>query len=187
MDRRRLLIIVGAAVLLLVAVILWLVLRGGSSTPPPVGVTPTSTSEDNLSLPPQPTEPTTPQPDQTGAVVAARVWAERFASWSNEDDFTNLQQLDGQSTNQVKAFLITYRQQLQQRYPLADGYRGVTGRALSPRLDSYDAGAGTAQVSIAMQLAESTSTVPTITNRVLDLRLLRNGEAWLVDFVKWAD
>lgn len=139
-----------------------------------------------MGLPP-PTEPGVPQPGQTGATVAARVWAERFASWSNEEGFTNLQQLDGQSTEQVRAFLLTYRQQMVQRYPVAEGYRGVTGRALSPQLGSYDEAAGTAEVSVAMQLAESTSTAPTVYNRTLDLRLVRSGAGWLVDFVKWAE
>lgn len=180
-------IISGAALLAIVAVVLWLVLRGSPTTPPPAGVTPTTTPEDTSNLPPPVSTPTTPEPDRTGAVVAARVWAERFASWSNEDGFTNLQQLGSQSTAQVQSFLATYRQQLQQRYPVADGYRGVTGRALSPKLDAFDAGAGTAQVSVAMQLAESTSTSPTVYNRTLDLRLLRSGEAWLVDYVKWEE
>ncbi len=181
------LIIAGVAALLLIAVILWLVLRGGPATPPPAGVTPTSTPDDTSNLPPPVSTPPTPEPDRTGAVVAARVWAERFASWSNEDGFTNLQQLSGQSTTQVQSFLVTYRQQLQQRYPLADGYRGITGRALSPKLEGFDDAAGTAEVSVAMQLAESTSTVPTVYNRTLDLRLVRGDGAWLVDYVKWAE
>lgn len=185
MDRRRLLIIAGAATLAAVAFILWLFLRQPAAPLPEPQPTPTSTAGSEAALPPQPTAPVAPQPGQTGAVVAARVWAERFASWSNDDGFTNLQQLHGQSTEQVRSFLATYRQQLQQRYPLEQGYRGVTGRALSPVLGSYSPDA--AEVSVAMQLAESTSTVPTVYNRTLDLRLVRGDGAWLVDFVKWAD
>lgn len=136
-------------------------------------------------MPPEITGPVEPQPERTGAAVAARVWAERFASWSNEDGFSNLRLLASQSTPTVQDFLVTYRQQMQQRYPLEQGYHGVTGRALSPVVDSL--AGDSAQVSVAMQLAESTSTVPTVYNRTLELRLVRSGEGWLVDFVKWTE
>ena len=124
-------------------------------------------------------------PAQTGALVAARVWAERFASWSNEDGFSNFEPLANFATAQVRTFLVTYQADLTNRYPLAQGYHGQTGRALGPRMVEYDEAAGTADVQVAMQLAEATSSAPIISNRTLDLKLKKDGETWLVDFVKW--
>lgn len=177
-----------AALVLLAAVVLlalWALLgRRQPATPPPAG-SPTTTEPDLTGVLPQPSGPVEPQPERTGALVAARVWAERFASWSNEDGFTNLEQLADQSTPAVQSFLLSYRAQLEQRYPLASGYYGVTGRALSPVVDSLEG--DTAQVTVALQLEQGTSTTPTVSNRTLSLRLVNGGSGWLVDFVKWVE
>ena len=87
----------------------------------------------------------------------------------------------------MRDFLRDYRADLTAQYPASSGYHGVTGRALSPRVDELDEEAGLAQVTVGLQLVESSdaSITPSISNRELMLRLVRRDGQWLVDFLKW--
>jgi hypothetical protein len=186
MERRRVILIASVAITVVVALLLWwFLIRPGEGPAQPGGTTPTTTTPGGELPQLTPIAPSTPQPAQTGAMVAARVWAERFASWSNEDGFTNFDPLADLSTLPVQTFLVSYRADLARRYPLAGGYHGQTARALGPKLVDFSEAAGTAHVQVAMQLAESTSSAPMISNRTIDLKLTQSAGAWLVDFVKW--
>lgn len=184
--RSALLAVLAALVL---AVILWLLFGRQPAVPPEPSPQAPATST-GATLPPAgeaPEVPPTPQPTQAAVLVVARSFAERFASWSTDDGFASFELLEGEATSQVREFLRTYRADLAARYPASGGYHGVTGRALSPRVDQLDDEAGLAEVTVGLQLAESSggNVTPSISNRELMLRLVRRDGQWLVDFLKW--
>lgn len=173
---------------LALAVTLWLLLsRRPAEAPTPAPQPQPTTTGSTLPTGGETPEPPTPQPTQTEVIVVARSFAERFSSWSNDDGFASFELLEGEAAEPVRAFLRSYRADLEARYPVSGGYHGVTGRALSPRLDALDEEAGVAEATIGLQLAESSgaAVTPAITNRQLSLRLVRRDGQWLVDFLKW--
>lgn len=186
-NKRLVFIIIGLLIIALIATLVWWwVISRPFNTEPVnnVSITPSTTESIGAGLI---STSTTPLPAaQLGVTVMARVWAERFASWSNEDNFSNLDLVSRQATPQVKNFLKNQQQTLIAQYPLSGGYHGVTGRALSPQLIEFNEAAGTALVKVNLQLEEySTSTQPVISTRVLSLQLIKQGDQWLVDFLKW--
>lgn len=188
MNHKRLIfiIIVLLVVALGITLIWWWVMPRQVSSPPVNNPTPTSSINEPIGLELISTTTAPLPPVQLGVVVMARVWAERFASWSNEDNFSNLEVVSRQATAQVKNFLKTYQQTLMTQYPVGNGYHGVTGRALSPQLVEFNDSAGTALVNVNLQLEEYSAVAqPVISTKVLELKLVKQGEQWLVNFLKW--
>ncbi len=115
----------------------------------------------------------------------AMTFAERFGSFSNDGDYINLDTLTELST--AKEILIL--NSLKAKYLAAKTeYFGVTTKALSAQITSYDAASGQAEMVVSTQRREAQGTTanPTVYYQDLNLRLLKIEGRWLVDSADWA-
>lgn len=205
MSRRTLLIVAGAVVLVtVVAAVAAVVLR---PTPPEepaaVNAAPTAPLAPAGGLPQAgadvPTAPAPAAPVETFTraseqeileqrlVSSAGQFAERFGTYSNQADFQNLIDLYPLMTASMRAATERTIAQARAAGSGAEGYVGVTTRAVSTTLASLDATGGRATVTVAAQRStQSGDDQPTIDYRILTLAFRRSGDLWLVDSATWS-
>lgn len=126
-------------------------------------------------------------PPETAQAATVRTiaiaFAERFATYSNQNGLANLDNLEAISTPAVWSYIKTsYRPGLLKTLPPASTYYAVTAKTLNARVTSIsDAEIG---ATVSMQLAES-GTSKKVTYGTLDLKLKKIGDNWLVSWEEW--
>jgi len=127
------------------------------------------------------------QPDLEATLKAqASTFAERFGSYSNQSGTTNLTDLQGMMTIRMQAAVATYYEQ--QRFPGdAPGYWGISTKALSARIVSYDLNFGQAEIRVATQRSETKGTTsnPRVFYQELLVKFVQSGAGWRVDEAQW--
>jgi len=117
----------------------------------------------------------------------ARAFTERFGSYSNQSDYGNFTDLKLFMTDSLKIWSDQYVVELKKDVQDATVYYGISTKALTSEVKSFDEKAGRAQVVVSAQRRESTAdnaNSRTYTQK-MTLDFLKVNSEWLVDGVYW--
>jgi|GEM_PF-594942 hypothetical protein len=204
-SRRKKLIIAVAslAVLILLAVLAWFLWLRPAAPATPAASEPGAPSASGQlpktgALPSQPApgqeavagQPTTAVPAVSPAAALPRLastFTERYGSYSSAGDFQNLLDLAPMMTDRLKGETETYIEAERQKTPSGEDFFGVTTRALSPVLITFDDGGGTALVAVDTVRSERLSGGRDATPyyQKLAVFLLKVNGQWQVDKAIW--
>ncbi|MDP2586858.1 MAG: hypothetical protein Q8P32_03755 [Candidatus Komeilibacteria bacterium] len=127
------------------------------------------------------------KPAEQTAVNTARNFAERYASFSTDSQFLNLEEVKLMATanmqldiNQLKAEMLTSAS--------GQTFYGVSSKALKTEITNLDEGAGTAQVTVSLQRSERKDGAEDfVYYQDLELSLVKSDDSWLVDSAVWQE
>lgn len=185
LDRRRLIIIIViVAILLLVAIVggLWY-WRGLAKVGEPTTQAPPVFN----TLPPQKTQPvpirTAEEERQETVSRLARLFAERFGTFSNQSRYEGITDIMAVTTDSFQTWLReTYLPKIKQdNSGLA--YAGQTTRVMSVTIDKISD--ADAQVTVHVQRAMTSELATEAQYPILKLSLIRSDNIWLVDSAHW--
>lgn len=180
--RRNEYIIIAILVLVLVA-LLWFLLRKA----PEEGEVPVPNDPQTVREMPQArdvfTQEQLEQAEQ-GPEVAARTFAERFGSYSNQSNYGNVTDVLGIVTPELRAELEALRLAAEQEDELA--YFGVNTRVVSSEIVTTEAGA---QVVMQTQREEAEGSPGNVRIRYQELTvsLEKAGRDWLIASYEWGE
>ena len=196
--RTRLFIIISAIVALILAISLVVVLGNRKKDPStPTEVLPTTTQEQIINtgsvvVPTVPEisdsvtngtvtikEQTTTEAQQNGAKQIAKIFAERYGSYSNENDYQNI--LEVKEISSVSMW--TELSKLMQNKQNASSYFGVTTRGATMKLTKWSDSA--ASVTVSTVRAETQNGKTTNKEQDAKVTLIKIGKEWLVDSFSW--
>lgn len=113
-------------------------------------------------------------------------FVERFGSYSNQGNFENLSDLLPFMSSSMRSW-AEKRVAEQREQPFQELYRGVTTKALSYALSSYEPEEGRAEMQVSTQRRELIgSTVNArVYNQDIVVKLVKDDGAWVVDSAFW--
>jgi len=125
------------------------------------------------------------QKTEANLKAVAMTFAERFGSYSNQGNFSNLADLNSIMTVRMKALADNYKIENQSKD--SDPYYGITTNALSTKILTLEENLGRASAMVTTQRQEAKgSTInPRPFYQDIKIQLVRTGDAWKVDFVEW--
>lgn len=122
-------------------------------------------------------------PQQFSAEVVARLFAERFGSFTNVDNFAGISLVESYITSSFgQWYNSNYLSQLQERYPGPE-YGGETVKVLG--VDVLSESENEAIARVRTQRTVRTSTTEDVRYQTLRLDMIKTGDAWLVDGAFW--
>lgn len=195
MTRTQRILLIIAIAIAVIGGALWLVLLfTGDEEPTPeepmVNIVdlpePTNTAPPTNVAEPQEPEPETPTstiPVETQLKRLARNFAERYGTFSNHNDFENLENLTGFMTESFKeeteAFVEERRQQVDPDAP----YYGITTKVLSVSTQDFDEEGGRMVVTFETRRSETDTAAGTSKTfeENAELEFVKENERWLVN------
>lgn len=185
--RKRIFLLIGSVVLIIVLILLWVFLRKKIPTTPTTDIIPGTaeveidpiTTVDYKRPDTIPTQPTAQpaNPDETYAKQSARIFVERFWSYSNQNDNQHIDDAMELSVDSMHTWIVS------QAKAQSTEYSGVTTEVLSSRILSYTTLAATVEIG-AKQTTEGVGTdgivVRETKNITAKVDLSKVGEKWLV-------
>ncbi len=181
--RKRIFLLIGSVALVVVLILLWVFFGKKVPTTPPTDIisgTPDEVVIDPITtvdyrrpdtIPTQPA-PNPANPDETYAKQSARIFVERFWSFSNQNDNQHIDDARALSVDSMHSWIDSQakEQSLQ--------YSGVTTEVLSSRILSYSTLAVT--VEIGARQTTRGADGEEIKNIIAKVDLVKVGEKWLV-------
>jgi hypothetical protein len=180
-------------VILIIALVVWWLLRS-KTQPVPSGQINTN---QGLNIPEElpsaslgvsdVSEPLIDEPElEAGLKAIAFAFAERFGSYSNEGNYNNIESVNNLMTVRMKAWVDNYRLQ-QSKLPQDSTYYGVTTKALSININTFDETSGRSEIIVSTQRQESRGDTqnPKVYYQDLKLDLVKTGEGWKIDVAQW--
>ena len=129
------------------------------------------------------------------AVVTASVlermassFAERFGSFSNQSNYSNVLDLRMFMTEKMKAWAENYVEKNKKNSVASDIYFGVTTKAVSSNTETFDEDKGEAIILVKTRRREATGTTNNsskIYNQDILISFVKEDEAWKVDSAYW--
>ncbi len=116
----------------------------------------------------------------------AFTFAERFGSYSNEGNFSNIEAVNNLMTVRMKVWMDNYRYQQSSR--TSDSiYFGVTTKALSININSFNEVSGQSEIIVTTQRQESRGNTENVKVYYQDLKLnlVNIAESWKIDSAEW--
>ena len=125
------------------------------------------------------------QKTEANLKAVAMTFAERYGSYSNQGNFSNLADLNSIMTVRMKALADNYK--ISQQSKNVDSYYGITTKSLSVDILSLEENLGRASVTVTTQRHEALgSTInPRPFYQDIKIQLTKTGDIWKVDFVEW--
>jgi hypothetical protein len=133
------------------------------------------------------TTPTTTEFSEASLKSIARSFAERFGTYSNQNNFENIEHLIPYMTERMKQWATNYLEEKRANPVYAGIYHGITTRSLSIETVSYDTSTGTAEFMIKTQRRESTGSTSNsqLTYQDIQIKFRRDQGIWKVDEAWW--
>lgn len=123
-----------------------------------------------------------PRPDEDRILALARSFTERYGSFSNQNDFENLERLmiymTAKLQNETNQFITS------QEGKDNSVYYGVTTSVVSLNIDKLEEGRGVVLVSTRRRESKEGSTTD-VFSQTARIVLLKEGGEWLVDKFEW--
>ena len=192
MSRRNIIIIIAAVIALVLIIILvwWLFfLRRPQPAPanPSAIEVPVTLPQASSGLANESQSPVFEPALESSLKAMALTFAERFGSYSNQSNFSNLDALRDLMTVRMKIWADSY--QASQAGIEDAAYYGVTTQALSAQITAFEESLGQAEIVVTTQRQEAkVSTVnPRVFYQDLKLQLVKTGEGWKVDSAEWQE
>ncbi|MCX6798353.1 MAG: hypothetical protein NTX66_04050 [Candidatus Falkowbacteria bacterium] len=186
-NRKRALILILLVGLLIIAIIIYLVWFKKPVAPTPGAAKPINPAlikpEISTSTP-----GTKPRNYQKYDVSKEAPHLERFGSFSKQSNYGNIEDSKLFMTKDLSAWVDTYAAKLRSDHA-AQTYYDIETKALSFKVDNFDAKLGKATVIVATLRRESTEAVNKATpySQNLTLGYVRVDDNWLVNDVRWAN
>lgn len=121
-------------------------------------------------------------PTEQKVYNTAKNFAERYASFSTDSRFVNLEEVKifaSSKMDQELTKLINHGQTAAEFY-------GVTSNALNVEISDFDEATGTCEATVYLQRQETQAGKPSrVYYQNLRLFLIKEGDNWLVDEAKW--
>ncbi len=186
--------------LLLLALIAYIMFFKNFSTQPRMveqNNSQSGTNQVNSSLPvqnqatkatvPTPTSNTKTELTQNDLKVMAAAFAERFGSFSNQDDFGNLTDLKVFMSTKMQNWVDQYIKDEIAKKSSTSTYYGITTKAVSETVQSFDKNAGTAQITVSTQRKESTGTPNNSDtfSQNISIAFVKENGIWKIDSANW--
>lgn len=122
---------------------------------------------------------------QAGLVKIAEAFAERLGSYSNQSNFSNLNDLKVEMTASMQAWAVKYIA-ANQKIAYSGYYQGVTTNAVSAAINNFDAAKGQAEVLVHTQKVSVNGTSSPVTaNQDITITFVKQTNGWLVDNAVW--
>ncbi|MFA6027682.1 MAG: hypothetical protein WC752_02040 [Patescibacteria group bacterium] len=123
--------------------------------------------------------------EQKAITKSARFFTERFGTYSNENNFSNLTSLKDYMTGEMQTWTDNFIAQNKDKNK--DVYYSLVSQAVSSNITEYNEEAKTAKAEV-VAMQEETTGLPqkVITkDRTLMLELKKEGNAWKVNSAQW--
>jgi len=197
MTRRNKIIIVAVVTFLIIGIILFLLWWFRSkekeiSPGPDVDViqgieVPANLPTASASLPSETGETAVQQNLRVDIKAIASTFTERFGSYSNQDNFSNLNSLRDLMTIKMRTWADQYIAQQIEESGDNSVYYGFTTKAVSVKIDDLDITLGRAEVLVSTQRQEARGDInnPRVFYQDLKLSMTKNTEGWKVDEANW--
>ncbi len=185
--RKRILLLIGSVLFIILLILLWVFFRKKAPTVAPVETIP-ETAEVEIdpittveykrpdTIPTQPTAVSV-HPDETYAKQTARIFVERFWSYSNQNSNQHIDDALELSVDSMHTWIISQAQEQGMQYA------GATTEVLSSRILSLDALNASVEVGarqVVQSLDREGAIVEEIKNITAKVDLVKTGDTWLV-------
>ncbi len=155
--------------------------------PPPEIDEPLSAGETPAELTPEDQAKRAVETQESAVRKNAIVFAEKFGSFSNKNDYENLKDLKYMMTDRMIAWADSYMAKNPKDGFGVSEYEGTTTKALSINISEMDIDAGTANVTVQTQRQEfsgSTSNSKVVYQNI-ELVFIKQAGQWKVDAASW--
>ncbi len=197
-DRRYLgILIITTGVLLLIGII-YIIFIYKFTSPLPAEEVQNTVSEppENKVLPPPEKATFTAEPaknlspeevKQEDIKRMAASFAERFGSFSNQSNYSNIEDLEMFMTENMRSWAEQYIKEVTSKRDDASIYYGITTMAVSETAKTYDDDVGTAEILVRTKRREATGTTANASYFYQDILISFKKEsgAWKVDSAYW--
>jgi len=125
--------------------------------------------------------------NQTDLAKRAKYFAERFGSYSNQSNYENFSDLEIFMTEDFASWSVSYVKQLRENAPSFETYYGISTRALTTEVISYDEKNSQAEVDVLTERSESSSLGGDLESyrQNISLKFVKVDNDWLVDAAYW--
>ena len=118
----------------------------------------------------------------------ARSFAERFGSYSNQSDFSNINDLRMFMSQKMKNWAESFVREQREKKTNNDIYYGITTKSVSEKVQKYDKNSGQAEIMVQTRRRESTGTrnnSSNVYNQEILFKFIKEKGAWKVDSAYW--
>ena len=120
----------------------------------------------------------------------AKSFAERFGSFSNQSNFSNIVDLKMFMTKKMQIWADAYVEKNKKDNIAREVYYGITTKSLSTEVKSYSDEAGEALVLVQTRRREAmgtTNNASKLKNQDILITFIKEDQAWKVDSAYWQD
>ena len=120
----------------------------------------------------------------------ARSFAERFGSFSNQSNFSNITDLKMVMSKDMQIWAESYIEKNKKFNVADDVYYGLTTKALSTKVESFDDLNGDAIIIVETRRREAmgtTNNASKLFNQKILITFVKENQAWRVDSAYWQD
>lgn len=119
--------------------------------------------------------------------MIAAAFAERFGSYSNHSNYSNIVDLKLFMSNKMQVWADNFVNDMKIKSGDSDIYYGVTTKAISQTSNRFDNNLGVAEILVKTQRRESTGTMSNSTTIYQDILInfIKERGAWKVDKAYW--
>ncbi len=125
--------------------------------------------------------------NETDLEKRAKAFAERFGSYSNQSNYSNFSDLEIFMTKSFSDWTESYVEQLRESAPGYEVYYGISTRALTTELISFDEASSKAEINVLTERSESSANggdLEPYQQKIL-LKFNKVANDWLVDAAYW--
>ena len=187
--RKRIFLLIGVALLIIGAILFWIFFRGKINKTPPADTNSQTQTPDNgigevnfkqPSTVPQTDTIQTANPDEVYAKQTARIFVERFWSYSNQNDNQHIADALELASDSMRQWIMS------QSHDQSSTYAGITTEVLSSRILSHAGSKIQVQIE-AQQITRTAEANGNITENTTPLKarvdLVKMNTTWLVEGV----
>ncbi len=120
----------------------------------------------------------------------ARSFAERFGSFSNQSNFSNVTDLKMVMSSNMQNWADSYIEKNKKSNVANDVYYGLTTKALSTEVQKFDDKVGKATILVETRRRETigtTSNASKLFNQKILITFVKENQAWRVDSAYWQE
>ena len=184
-KRATIIILICLGILIIFLWILWFFFHPKTTTPT---VKPSTTSTSQTAPASTVSQQATEQEKQlrtqaAGVIALAKLFTERYGSYSNEADFQNIRDVIPLMS---KTFAATTTADLATK-KIPTGFYGITTRVITVKVLKNDDKAGMALVDVDTQRQEETGSAQntSVKYQTIELAFVKESGVWLVDSATW--
>ena len=134
-------------------------------------------------------EKNTPKSEVTKTDLSriASSFAERFGSYSNQSNYTNINDLRIFMSRRMQNWSERYVVEAKEKNPDSAIYYGVTTKAIQQDIVEYDSDVGNARILVKTQRREATGTMSNSSSYYQDIMItfIKENNIWKVDSANW--